>query len=990
MALTCAFMVMSVAVRAQHPGHVFYNVNDGLPSSDVYNIIQDSRGFIWFATSNGASRYNGYEFETFDMDKGLPDNTVFRIYEDYKGRIWFIPFSGNLSYLDGDTVVVYPHNDKIQEAFEGKSKNRYYLYVDHHDNVWLSILPNGYAMITPSGKVTLQTNPGVLQAYIREVEPGGYLPGYITRYSSPRPYRIFFNFQKGDQNTQIYQTEKFKVSNHPFFKILNDTTFAFSFYNKLYLTNRRHILDSAVIPQMIIWINNDRDGHIWLGTHGGGLYRLDANNLHNPPRHYFGTEMITCFIQDSEGNYWCSASGKGVFMIPFLHILNYDASDSIPADYLRAIGVDRGGTLWGGFGNGRLFRITPEGTECFPLVSHRSPSQKKEVVIVKSLKNGHIAIVTLLNTYIIDPSRMRPGIPISPVSDYGGLCFMELGNGRFLWGSSIGLSTWEKDKKLEPYSDSSGAIIHERVLSIAGKDQSDFWLGTLDRVWHFHQGHFKEITSEYPAYKGRALDIEQDTEGRTWFGTKGNGVYFIENDSLHHLTIHSGLVSSTCHRIVPDGNSVWMATNRGLTRMSWTGRSPEENPLFEHINSSRGLASDEVFSIAVRDDDVWVATSKGLSKVSKSRMSPPAYSPPIFITGTSIMGKPENIRNEEELPYFKNTIDIRFLGLNFREHGETRYGYKLEGLETKWNFSSDRSARYHGLEPGHYRFMVRAFTKNGIASNQPATLTFNILPPVWQTLWFRISAVTVILAGIWFSVYMRIRTIKRKSAMETRILETQKRALELEQSALRAQMNPHFIFNSLNSIQSFISGHDTASAERYLSKFARLIRLILENSRSNCIPLENEIRTLQFYMELEQLRFQNKFDFRFDIDPELEPEFDMIPPMIIQPAIENAIIHGIMPLKKPGLITITMKKSGNNLLCTVEDNGVGRTRAAEAGQGNAKAHHSVGLLVTRERLQNLHLSAGQQIDFRIEDMYRNGQACGTKVVIFMPIFDTKE
>ncbi len=216
--------------------------------------------------------------------------------------------------------------------------------------------------------------------------------------------------------------------------------------------------------------------------------------------------------------------------------------------------------------------------------------------------------------------------------------------------------------------------------------------------------------------------------------------------------------------------------------------------------------------------------------------------------------------------------------------------------------------------------------------------------------------------------------------------ELERKNIEIEQRLLRTQMNPHFIFNSLNSINSFITDNNTGDAQLFLSKFARLMRYILNNSRETMIPLEDEINTLQLYMELEQLRFDNKFDFDINIAEDIDTEYTFIPPMLLQPFIENSIIHGIGEKEGKGKIKVDIRKQDGVMLCTVEDDGIGRERSMQRKQGKEKKKHkSLGMQVTKERLDILNEKYGNNISFTFFDKKAgNGESTGTKVEIRIP------
>lgn len=291
-------------------------------------------------------------------------------------------------------------------------------------------------------------------------------------------------------------------------------------------------------------------------------------------------------------------------------------------------------------------------------------------------------------------------------------------------------------------------------------------------------------------------------------------------------------------------------------------------------------------------------------------------------------------------------------------------------------------ARYTNLPPGSYRFKVRSVNPAGTFSTGITTLTINILPAFWQTAWFRVLCTLLIIVLIYIYFKLRVNAVKKEARRRAVI---QQQIAQLEMKALRAQMNPHFIFNALNSIQTFMMKRETEQALSYLSRFARLIRNVLDNSQLNSIPISKELKMLENYLELEKLRFGDQFSYIITVDDALDPDFTDIPTMILQPFVENAIWHGLLHKKEDGRLSITFHQREGSLLCVIEDNGIGREKAAmQRQQGNE--HHSRGLQITRDRLALYNRRFNLEATFDIEDLYDEaGQPAGTRVCVWFPL-----
>jgi LytS/YehU family sensor histidine kinase len=288
------------------------------------------------------------------------------------------------------------------------------------------------------------------------------------------------------------------------------------------------------------------------------------------------------------------------------------------------------------------------------------------------------------------------------------------------------------------------------------------------------------------------------------------------------------------------------------------------------------------------------------------------------------------------------------------------------------------------VSPGTYVFHVKGSNSDGVWNSEGISVVIIISPAWWATWWFRILAAVILISGTWYIIYARLRTIRKRHEDEKKILEIEKQMFSLEQTALRLQINPHFIFNSLNSIQSFIIANDTDRAINYLAKFAQLMRLILSNSHQTFVPISDEIKAISYYLDIERLRFNNKFDYQIIIDPKIDTDFMDIPPMIIQPYIENAILHGILHKKDNGNIRIEVKLAGNSLQCVVEDDGIGRERSMEIKAKSDLYHKSRGMLITQKRLDLLNKQNKEQMSVEIIDLKDDsGNARGTRVNIFI-------
>ena len=295
--------------------------------------------------------------------------------------------------------------------------------------------------------------------------------------------------------------------------------------------------------------------------------------------------------------------------------------------------------------------------------------------------------------------------------------------------------------------------------------------------------------------------------------------------------------------------------------------------------------------------------------------------------------------------------------------------------------ASLRRAEYRKVSPGMYRFIVTGSNNDGVWNPVGVSLTIIVSPPWWKSWMFRIAFILMAVLLIWGLIYLRINNIRKKHEVEKKMLSIEKQIFELEQKALRLQMNPHFIFNSLNAIQNFVLSNDTDKAVNYLAKFSHLMRMILANSTASHIPLKDEMKALMFYMDLEKLRFDDKFTYEIHVDPAIDEEFIEIPPMLFQPYVENAIIHGLVNSPKQGLIEIWLKVvEKGTLRCIIQDNGIGREKAIEIRAKSGIKRQPRGMIITEERLQILNKQSSKNSLVRITDLKDDrGEATGTRI-----------
>ena len=472
----------------------------------------------------------------------------------------------------------------------------------------------------------------------------------------------------------------------------------------------------------------------------------------------------------------------------------------------------------------------------------------------------------------------------------------------------------------------------------------------------------------------RVISIKEDKRGDVWVASL-SGLDIIRDDKvIATLTEKDGLASNALMSITFDqkGNG-WVATDNGVSKIVWDGKTYT----IKNFDMRNGLISNDVYSVSAIANWLWVSTANGLCKMDIMHEPVNTFAPKVYIE--SVYVNDSLSIHQTEFSHTRNNFIFHLQGLTFKDN-RTRFTYRLLGLDTNWHGSDFADVPYSNLSSGDYTFQAKAINADGVASVIPAEFSFTIKKPYWKAWWFLVLEILSIAALIYAFIYFRLKSIRLKEAESTRI---NKMLAEYQMTALRAQMNPHFIFNAINSIQEYVLENDPQKAYNYLTKFAQLVRMVLNNAKEKYISLEKDLETLQIYVELEQLRFGNKFDFVLDVDKQIDSYNVQLPAMVIQPYVENAIWHGLMPLGnlRKGKLAVEIKQQGDGLSIVIEDNGIGRENAALVKK--TKQHKSIGMELTRQRLDMLNsLPEYSSSSIVIKDMHdESGMPTGTRVEI---------
>ncbi|MES2627663.1 MAG: histidine kinase [Bacteroidota bacterium] len=516
-----------------------------------------------------------------------------------------------------------------------------------------------------------------------------------------------------------------------------------------------------------------------------------------------------------------------------------------------------------------------------------------------------------------------------------------------------------------------------RVTAIA-ESGKQVWIGTLNGLYTLSGKGFFPATGSGSLLRTRITALEKTTNALI-VATRGNGIALVNNRKVYSITRKQGLASDLCNALHISGDAVWVATNNGISLVRYTFSGEKLRYTIQNFNTSGGLISNEVNDLCTSGNKVWVATNQGISVLDTAlaiRFLPPPKTYIREITAGSRSYAPDGSLSFD---FSDNTISIRFGAITFRNPSRTQFMYRLMGSDSKFRRTKVNEIHFNGLAPGRYELQIGALSASGKLSKHITRLSFTVLRP-WYMSWWVYLALGVLAVFILLIVYRSIRRFEKKRADKKIALNRQIAGIELR--ALQSQMNPHFIFNALNSIQKFIGRNDEDSAYRYLSKFGMLIRSILENPKSGFHSVEEELLQLGLYLELESLRLEEKLEYRIHVDKDVDKENLLVPVMVVQPYVENAIWHGIMPKEGTGHLEIHWEMIPGAIRVTIEDDGVGRSKSSEL-KNATQNHRPAGMSITEERLHFLSITENFSSSIAVDDL--PAEQSGTRVILTLPV-----
>lgn len=1003
------------SLSAQPPQLKFGRFTDenGLPDNFVRWAYQDRDGILWFGSSNGLIKYNGYSISKYSQGSkdstALSGNFIHTAYEDRQGRLWVSAYGVGIDVSNTSKTAFRPV-PLFEDSIAKKPINVTEIIQDTLGRIWLA---------SSEGLIVLQESRGGftrvdLKTLLKDTtgcafpsRPGQLLlapDGDVWIGAASGLFRYDLQSQSLHCPDQWNKLPAVAISDIGYDRKKRLWVSLLRNKHRLYYsTDAEHsFIELDQIPFDTLFRGGgfafDLDNRLWMTVFGDQVYGYDLadstlflNAADNPDLDY--ERFFRDPYVDHSGQVWLPVDGFLTYPYPkgfhsFRHPLSlFQSIASVYfTDEAMWTGIREHGIVRRDVNTGQSELFTTSGTG-----KYKIPSDL--VVDILRSSSGHMIMVAFDYVFI---TRTDGTVIKSFFIPGTNRCVFEDSKRRLWLGSVTGLHSFSEEKGiLETYRLPALMGDARNFIQQVTEDKDGYlWLASgLKGLGRFNPetGELKQFShvegdlNSFPSIF--SVDLYMDHGNTLWIGTDMGLVKM--NPQTFEMKVFNedhGLANAHISSILQDNQGqIWMSTLSGISCFDPVTEK------FTNYSRADGLINISYYSRAryrSADGTIYFGGKNGIDffKPGDLRKNPTA--PMMYLASFNSVrkGKAQSHVHDPRpvrLSYLDDLIEIEFAGVHYSDQVNIRYEYRLEPLHEEWiDLGNERKVIFSNLKPGNYIFKARAMTPDLVWSESDLVIPIRVAPPFYQTALFRILA-ALLFGGLIFW-YIRIRE-NRAQQKEKQEGEISRKIMELEKRALQAQMNPHFIYNSMNSIQQFILLHDTEGAMKYLTKFSRILRTVLNMSSQTRIPLYEEINLIEDYIELESMRFPNKFSYEIAVSPELNIHSVEIPPFFIQPQVENAIRHGLLQKETPGHLKVELNKVHEDILIIVEDNGIGREASRARKYKEVSAHESKGLSIIEERLKHLHTPNGHH-PFKIIDLYdHQRKPQGTRVEILLPM-----
>ncbi len=949
------FYFLPVTINAQNTQTITYTTKNGLPSNSLYRSVIDKRGFLWIATETGLARFDGKNFRPYSTVDGLTDNEITDLFLDSTGTIWAIPFRRSPCYYN-----------QIQDKFINENTNPELKKIELNATMRPYVLEFGGVMfcnkerdffIYKNNKTVKLSNLLLLKSI---------MPTGVIEYQQDKFVFISEDTVRRVQNNKI-----------DFVAALNRTILSSEVVkNKIYLATLNSILEYSVTQngefnfikekkfpfEIRIFCNTTKQFAVT--SVNGTTYILDKTTLDL-------VEIVSAIdgvpirnvLEDKDENIWLSTLDKGLIKVQKKRISVYD-NPSLKQNFNAIL---KNKNLIVGNNKGEIFSY--DGLYIKKILLTKSNTIDAWIRKMITTKYG-IYVAAQSTSLLLDEKTLaiKNELKLNTGYNKSTKFAFALSDTILLLGGHA--YAFKYNLKSRQTIDS----VSKRVVSLGTDKLGNIYIGSNDGLFLWKDKKAEPLTTQQSALSYKVNTIATTPENLVWIGLGADSLVVLYKNKLIATIPLGGILPGNICKVLYSNKigEIWLGTNKGINRINYSFTNNTLTYSSTYFGTADGLAGEQVNDVTIEDSIIYIATNEGVNFMP-TNLRLPITDIPTFITKVEIADIPVELKSEYDLTYNQNNFNIEFSGVD------------LTGFIPQFEFSLNDGAWQAAekiylkrLSAGTYTIRIRAIRRDGLPSKLEASAVFKIANIFWKsgTFWtfFALGTFGIIL-------YLQHRRNKRKQKIALDKITTEKRLTELEMQALKAQINPHFVFNCLNSIKGFIYDKDYLQADKYLDKFSELMRSTIDNSDASIISLKNEILYLDNYLQLEKLRFDEKFDYTINADKSIETESVFVPAMLLQPYVENAIRHGMRFLEnKKGTITISAKIEGEKLICSIDDNGIGREKASELKSKRHIEYQSKGMNISKRRAELYGIEQeiiDKKVDYSIAD--------GTTIIVKIPL-----
>ncbi|MCX7550376.1 histidine kinase [Xanthomarina sp. F2636L] len=936
-----------------------------LPDVEFYDIQEDHNHYIWLAADKGLYRYNGKNYQKFTNPKQKA-NSLFQLKLDEKGKLWCINIYGQLFYVENDTLRLFYDASKLVKGqlspFEITNTSIRLFTVDGIYDISLKdkniiklfegmcVSESTHKDLSYVIKMNANDRPSKEKQNWYQIKNGHIklLKAFtsINRMQSPKVYAFknsaLLNFkEQGKNQLFIYKTQTDDVLKLKTPKTLEDLTI----YNITSLNNNYWFLTTSGV-----FIFQRKDQQLIL------------------KEQLFSNESVTDVLVDFNKNYWFSTLDNGVFVSSNLNIrrLNLDQAK----DKITAVCALNNNQFLLGTNNGKLMFYNTEGV--FKMI--KLPGSKIIGNLFFDASQNHVIVsINASESYSVDLSLFSIKDQKNKYSV--AKTFSKINDENLFYGSYKEAIIYNK-----PYISDSTRVIRESRVKASEILNNQLFVSFIDGLYQFDVNSFqsKEIKLEGESVLVNSIAKTSDT---IWLATQHNGLLCLKDDQL--ISRHDALPKQIqINTLKSDGEFLWISAEEGFFKFH-----PRTNKV-RRLNTQDGLTL-PVDKFIILEDYLVSVFPNSLYLMPKNNTLFKAFkTSKVWITSVQINDKDTVVNTNYNLPYDYNKLRFDFNSNGFQSNRHVNYKYRIKPIDTTWRNVplNTHFVVFNSLSSGDYTFELQGQNISSKDVRFASPITFTIAKPFWETYWFYGLILVSVFGLIWLYFRWRLQQKEAHRIAEIDKILIDKKITNLRLENLRSQMNPHFIFNALNSIQDYIISNEKELASSYLVKFSRLIRMYLDYSQQNEITLEEELNALKLYLELEKVRFEDELEYNIAIDSQLKTKQIKVPSLFIQPYVENALKHGLLHKFNNRKLRVEAKIiQQNKLQITVEDNGIGRVQSEKLKRPNQQ-HKPFATKANEERVHLYKNKLNRDLTITTKDLYNeNNVAAGTKVVMTMPI-----